>query len=117
MAIRKEVLSPLVIIAVGGTWLLNVLEILPGVDWIWTGGLAAAGVLVLVTGGWNRFTAIMGPFLLISSVFSVLRQTGRLELDLEVPLLVIILGLLWLYATVARLPLPAALAKADDERS
>lgn len=114
---RKEVLSPLVIIAVGGTWLLNVLEILPGVDWIWTGGLAAAGLLVLGMGGWNRLTAIIGPFLIIGSVFSVLRQTGRLELDLEVPLLVIILGLLWLYATMARLPWPASLAQPDDERS
>jgi hypothetical protein len=62
------------------------------VNWFWTGGLAAAGVLALAVGGLNRLAVVAGPFLMAASVCSVLRQTGRLPAAQEFPILTIVLG-------------------------
>lgn len=101
-------------IALGGAWLLNTLNVIPGVDWIWTSLLGVTGVLVIVLGGVNKMTFVVGPFLLITSVFSVLRQTGRFETNLEVPTLVIILGVLMLGATILPIPSPHWLNEHPD---
>ena len=102
----QSIVISLVTIALGTAWLLNTLDIIPGVNWIWTVGLGLAGVLLLAMGGVNRLTIVTGPFLLVASVFSVLRQTGRLHVDQEVPSLVIVLGVLMLISQVAPLPNP-----------
>jgi hypothetical protein len=82
----KQLVSPILVVVVGVAWLLNVMDVLPSVDWIWTIGLAAAGIATLVLGGMNRFTAVLGPFLLTASIFSLLRQTDRIGLEREVPI-------------------------------
>jgi hypothetical protein len=110
----KALVVPVLVILLGVTWLLNVLEVIPGVDWIWTGGLAALGLLVMVAGGINKLTLVFGPFLMVASVCSILRQTGRLSLDLEVPILTIVLGFLLLLVQLLKLPYPDIL-KADEE--
>ena len=45
--LKKIIAIPVLIIGHGCFWLLNILEIVPGVEWIWTGGLALVGVLTL----------------------------------------------------------------------
>ena len=100
----KQCVVPLFIVAVGVGWLLNALTLVPGVDWAWTLGLAAVGVAVLAR-GFNKATVVVGPFLVVASVFSVARQTGNLSVDVEVPCLVITFGAL-LLVQVMRLPLP-----------
>lgn len=105
----KKLVVPILIILVGATWLLNVLGIMPGIDWIWTVGLAAAGILTVVIGGVNKVTVVTGPFLLVASVCSLLRQTGRLAVDREIPVLVIVLGVLMLISQLSRLPTPEML--------
>jgi hypothetical protein len=111
----KDLIAPILGIALGITWLLNVLNILPGVDWIWTVGLAAVGVVTLMLGGINKLTAVVGPFLMIGSVCSLLRQTGKLPIDREVPILTIILGILMLLVQVLNLPMPESLKPTEDE--
>ncbi len=81
----------------GLAWLLNTLNVVPDVDWVWSLGLMAAGVLTLTIGGITKTTLVVGPLLLVGSVFSVLRQTGRLQEPHEIPLLVILLGALMLW--------------------
>ncbi|MBN1909131.1 MAG: hypothetical protein JW818_05275 [Pirellulales bacterium] len=105
---------PVLVILLGVTWLLNVLNIIPGVDWIWTLGLAGTGILTLVIGGFNRLTVVIGPFLLVASVFSLLRQTGQLPLDYEVPILTIVLGCLLLLVQMLDLPMPEVLKIKQD---
>src|SRR5437763_8461457 len=104
MGARKAVIVPLLIVGLGVAWLLNVLEVMRAVDWVWTLGLALVGVVVLVTGKLTRQGFVVGIFLLAASVLSLLRQTGRLRMDIEVPVLVIILRLLLLCAHLLRLP-------------
>ena len=111
---HKKLIIPFLIIAIGVIWLLNVLKLLPDIDWFWTIGLAAAGILSMVTGGLNKVTVVVGPFLLIASVSSVLRQTGRLHLNYEIPILVIIFGLLILISQILPLKTPEMLQRSND---
>jgi hypothetical protein len=117
MDMRKKLVVPILTIVVGLTWLLNVLEIIPGVDWIWTVGLAAAGILSIAVGGLNRVTIVTGPFLVVASACSLLRQTGRLAMDREIPILVIVLGILMLVSQLSRLGVPEALRQDDEDKT
>ena len=103
---RQTIIVPVLIITVGVGWLLTVLQVLPGVNWVWVLALGIVGVLVLVLGGMNKVTVVAGPFLILATFFSLLRQTGRLSLDVEVPLLVISVGILMLISRLAPLPPP-----------
>ena len=103
---RGSIVVPILIITFGVGALLSAAGVAPGVDWIWTLGLAVAGILSLV-GGIDKVTVVVGPFLLIASLLSVLRQTGRLSIAIEVPMLVIVFGVLMLVARVAPIPTPA----------
>jgi hypothetical protein len=98
---KSSIFVSFLVIALGTAWLLNAQGVLPGVNWIWTGGLGFVGLMVLVLGGVNKLTIVVGPWLLLASVMSVLRQTGRLSIDHEVPVLVITLGVLMLLSSLA----------------
>ena len=92
------------VIGVGVAWLLNTLDVMPGVNWIWTAGLAASGAFMLMLCGVNKLTIVLGPFLMIASVFSLLRQRGTIDIDQEVPYLVISIGVLLLFSALSNLP-------------
>ena len=93
--------------------MLNTLNIIPEVDWAWSIGLATVGKRSVAIGGFNKVSIVTGPFLIIASVFSVMRQTGRINIDLEVPILVIVLGVLMLISQLSKLQLPDALKEKE----
>lgn len=94
---------PIIIIAVGTGWLLNAMHVFAPVDWFWTISLATAGLMLLAVAGFDRFTAVVGPWLLCASCTGLLRQTDIITANTEVPILTIALGVLML---VSRLLLP-----------
>lgn len=97
----------ILIITVGVGWLLTAQGFAPGIDWIWTLGLGIAGILAfIVCGGVDKASVVVGPFFLIASLLSILRQTGRLETNIEVPILVIIIGVLIVIAQMSFVPAP-----------
>jgi len=102
----QSIAVSLLTIALGSAWLLNSMDVIPGVNWVWTVGLGVPGLMLLALGGVNRFTIVTGPFLIIASILSVLRQTDRLNVNHEVPILVIVLGVLMLIAQIAPLRTP-----------
>lgn len=103
---KKTLILPLLIISIGSGWLLTTLGIVPGINWIWTLGLAVVGLLSFAVSGIDKSTVVIGPFFLIASCLSVLRQTGRITLDVEVPILVIVIGCLLLVARSKSIPIP-----------
>lgn len=103
---KKSLILPLLLITVGTGWLLTTLGVAPGVDWVWTLGLAIVGLLTFVVGGFDKVTVVVGPFFILASCLSMLRQTGRLKLDVEIPILVIIAGVLILVARSPAIPVP-----------
>ncbi|MFN0012393.1 MAG: hypothetical protein ACKVS8_12210 [Phycisphaerales bacterium] len=105
--VLKRVVLPLLVVAVGLGWLLTNLHIIPGVNWLWTGGLGVVGLLTLALSGIDRFSVVVGPFFVLASIASILRQTGRLSVDIEVPGLFIAFGVLWLLAMLLPLKQPS----------
>ena len=112
--VAKQLMSPMLVILVGLAWCLNILNVLPKVDWVWTIGLAAAGIAALVS-GMNRLTVVVGPFLLLASISSVLRQTGHLPVNLEAPILTMVFGALWTVATAMQVRVPEALVMEPEQ--
>jgi hypothetical protein len=110
---------PILIIVVGVGWLLTNRGVAPGVDWIWTLGLGIVGILTFVVTGFDKVSVVIGPFFLLSSLLSVLRQAGHLSLDVELPVLVISIGVFLLVAQLPVVPQPRWLAPVTappDER-
>ncbi len=111
---KTTILLAVLVIALGIAWLLNALAVIPGVDWLWPGGLGVAGILIMVANGINKFTFVTGAFLMVSSVFSVLRQLGKVRGNIEMPVLFIIFGMLLLLSLVLPLATPEFLRE-DQE--
>ena len=101
---KSALVIPILIITVGLGWLLTVQEIMPGVDWIWTLGLAAIGILALVVRGIDKRSVIIGPFCLTASVLSLLRQQEVVRVAQEGPILLIAYGVLLLIAQSPAIP-------------
>jgi hypothetical protein len=103
---RKTLLLPVLLIAVGGGWLLTTLGVGPGIDWVWTLGLAVVGFMTFLIGGFDKVTFVAGVFFIVTSCLSVLRQTDRISIDVEIPILVILAGFLLLVARHPAIPMP-----------
>lgn len=98
---------PILIIVVGVGWLLTNQGFAPGINWIWTLGLGVIGMLTFVLSkGFDKFSVVLGSFFILASLLSVLRQTGQINLELEVPVLVISIGVLLLIARTPAIPKP-----------
>jgi hypothetical protein len=107
---------PIVIVLVGVGWLLNTLDLIPDINWVWTLGLAAVGVATLMVEGINRLSVVVGPFFLCAAFFSVLRQSGQISEKVEAPCLVILLGILLIVSQVSKLPPPEWILEDDRPR-
>src|SRR5687767_14749756 len=98
----------IVLTATGVGWLLMSLGVTAHVNWIWTLILAALGIVaIMISGGIDKFSIVAGPFLLAASGLSLLRQSGRLSENVEVPILVIIAGVLLFLAQTRLVPVPS----------
>ena len=103
---KAPLVIPILIIVVGTGWLLTAQGFGPGINWVWTLGLGVIGILTFIVGGFDKVSVAVGPFFLLASLLSVLRQTDHLSLDVEVPLLVIGVGVLLLIAQLPAIPKP-----------
>src|SRR5262249_25597337 len=104
---RAPLIIPVLIIVVGVGWLLTAQGFGPSINWVWTLGLGVIGILAFVVSkGCDKVSVVIGPFFLLASLLSVLRQTGQLSLDIEVPVLVISIGALLLIAQLPAIPKP-----------
>ena len=96
MKSREGLFVPLLIIAVGLGWLLNSLNVLPDVNWLWASILGGCGIALLFVFGVNQLTFVVGPFLILASILFVLSQTGKIATAVEFPVLFIAFGLFFL---------------------
>ncbi len=103
---KKTLILPFLMIALGIGWLLSTLGFAPNINWAWSLGLAIVGFLAFVVYGFDKVTFVVGSFFLIASSISVLRQTRLITIDVEVPVLVILTGLLLLIARHPVIPFP-----------
>lgn len=108
---------PILVMTFGLGWLLNEMAVLPQVNWLWTLGLAASGVVFLIFDSINKFNFVTGSLLIVSSISSVLRQLGIIYSNAEIPALFIVLGILMFTAQILKLPNPKwILEKKEEEK-
>jgi len=112
---HQRIVFPGLVTAIGIGWLLTARGIVPGVDWAWIACLGVTGVLILAVRGIDRVTVIVGPFLLLSTLLSFLRQSGRMSIETELPVLVIAIGLLMLGSNLSDLPDPPRRSSGQDD--
>lgn len=112
---RRSLWIGCLLIAMGTGWLLTAMGVAPGVDWMWTLGVAAVGVLTFIVGGFDKVTFVVGTFFIAASTFSVLRQTNQLKFDIEVPLLVMTGGVLLVLSNLPLIPEPTWMKVIRDE--
>jgi hypothetical protein len=62
--------------------------------------------LTFVLSGFDKVTVAIGLFFILASCLSTLRQTGRISIDVEIPILVIAAGALLLVARINSIPAP-----------
>jgi hypothetical protein len=108
---RMKFAAPIIVVMLGVSWLLDTWDVATGVNWVLTVGLATTGVCVLVVGGIDKLTVVMGPFLIAVSAGRFLSQIGRLAECVEKPIYVIVLGCLLLLAQVPKIPTPSILKR------
>ena len=101
---KSGVVVPILLVAVGVGWLLTNLGFVPGIEWAWSLGLIAGGILTLVIRGLNKGSIVIGPFLIICGLLSIARQSGMIDLKIEIPCLVIAIGALLLISRLSNLP-------------
>lgn len=92
------VAGPLLIITLGIGSSLAVHGVMPQIDWVWVLGLGMLGILTPFMFGFDKVTFVAGSFLITTTVFSLLNETGYIDYDTEATTLVIIFGLLMLLA-------------------
>jgi hypothetical protein len=102
---KPAIAISLLIIGLGVGWLLNTMRVFGGeIDWIWVSALGISGILLLALAKLDRFNFVVGTSLIICSILSLLRYTGKLSINLEAPILFISVGLLLLLSHIFRLP-------------
>ena len=105
---QKSMLAlSIMITGLGVAWLLSSLALGPNIDWVWTISLALVGIIVVfISGGMDKLSVVLGPVLWSASVLSVFRQTGSLRIEVEMPILLVIVGLLMAVAQHPAIPAP-----------
>lgn len=103
---RTSLILGLLLVALGGGWLLGSLGFFPSVDWAWSLGLAAIGILAVLLSGFDKVSFVVAGFFGLSSVLSVLRQMGIVRTEVEFPSLVLAAGFLLIAARSSAIPMP-----------
>jgi hypothetical protein len=115
----KKYLPPILVIVFGIWWLLWELEILPSFGLLLGTGLILSGVIYWWAHGINKETFTLGGFLIILGILRLLRHRYVISsFSLELPILVIGLGILMLINRTSIIPneKPAPVS-ADGENS
>jgi hypothetical protein len=85
---------PILIVGFGAMWMLDALDIALPLAFVWTCMLFAIGIAILAGTGFNKEGFPWGMFFLAAGTCSILRQAHVLAVRVELPLLVIVLGVL-----------------------
>ncbi len=89
----RKFIAPIIVVAFGLLWLMNELEIIPPTRLLWTLGLGAGGVAIFAGRGFHKESFVPGAMLLFACLCSILRWFAGLRISVEVPLLIVALGI------------------------
>ena len=110
----KDAALPVVLIVLGVAWLLNSLNWLPEIHWLWILGLAGAGIAILALDGITKSSIVAGPLLILAGLLSFFRQYYGLGWRFIVPVMLIAAGIVMLVARSPAIPESRALERYRD---
>jgi hypothetical protein len=110
----KDAALPVVLIVLGIAWLLNSLNWLPEIHWLWILGLAGAGMAILALDGITKSSIVAGPLLILAGLLSFFRQYYGLGWRFMVPIMLIAAGIFMLIARSPSIPESRALERYRD---
>lgn len=99
--------GPIALMLFGVILLLIRYDVLPAGQIIWTAGLFVLGGYFLLGRRISTETFIPGGFFTVAGLISIPRHFKLIEVQTEIPILVIVLGALWLINRSGRIPPPA----------
>ncbi len=100
----KDATLPIILIAVGGLWLLHNLDWIPDTRWIAAWVLVIAGGAVIFLEGLTKKSVIGGPLMIGLGLLWMLRLKAFIALDIVLPCALILLGALMLIARHPAIP-------------
>jgi len=112
----KDAALPVVLIVLGAAWLLNSLDWLPEIHWLWILGLAGAGIAILALDGITKSSIVAGPLLILAGILSFFRQYYGLGWRFTVPILLIAAGIFMLIARSPAIPESRTLTRRFQDR-
>tara|TARA_R110001599_G_scaffold159052_1_gene346121 strand:+ start:148719 stop:149084 length:366 start_codon:yes stop_codon:yes gene_type:complete len=95
---------PIFLVVVGLVWLLDSLAWMPAVQWVWIGGLAVAGISILMLDKITKSSIVAGPLLLLASALSYARYYHDLGWRFIIPSMLLAAGVLMLIARLPTIP-------------
>lgn len=107
----RDAAFPVILIVLGIAWLLNSLDMLPEVHWLWILGLAGAGVAILLLDGITKSSIVAGPMLILAGLLSFLREYYGLGWRFIIPVMLIAAGTFMLVARSPSVPESRALRR------
>ncbi|HYC42869.1 MAG TPA: hypothetical protein VEB70_07770 [Noviherbaspirillum sp.] len=110
----KDAALPVVLIVLGIAWLLNSLNWLPEIHWLWILGLAGAGIAILALDGITKSSIVAGPLLILAGLLSFFRQYYGLGWRFIVPVMLIAAGVFMLVARSPAIPESRTLTRYRD---
>lgn len=99
------------VIVIGLLWLLNALRVGETIDWLLLVAPGGLGILALLLFGWNKLTGVVGPFLVVYSVYDYLVVMALAPARGMWSVLLIVLGIL----LIAVFSIPGADSAADGK--
>lgn len=103
---KTSILYPTLVTTIGIGWLLTVLEVNSQIFWIPVLCMAVGGVLVLAVGGIDKGTVVAGPLLMALAGFAYARQSGLITVEVMLPSIVTVAGVLMFVAYFLPIPFP-----------
>lgn len=100
----RDATLPIVLIVLGVAWLLNSLNWLPEIHWVWIAGLAGAGIAIMVLDGLTKSSIVAGPLLILAGILSFCRQYYGFGWRFMIPIMLISAGVLMLIARSPSIP-------------
>jgi len=95
---------PIVLIVLGGGWLLHSLHWLPDLQSLWILGLAGAGLAILLLDGITKSSVVSGPLLILAALMVFLRMYHNFGWRFIIPIMLICGGVTMLIARSPSIP-------------
>lgn len=95
---------PIALLLLGVAWLLDSLDWLPSIRWVWVFGLIAAGAGILLLDGITKSSLVAGALLIGAGVMAFFHQFHGLGWRFIIPVMLIVTGGAQLIARSSAIP-------------